>query len=38
METLTRKVEWTDIASPGKLATYISAYQHRQVRQFARQN
>ena len=38
METLTCKVEWTDIASPGELATCISAHQHRQVRQFALQN
>ena len=38
METLTCKVEWTDIASPGELATYISAYQHRQVRQVTPQN
>ncbi len=38
LQNWVNKVEWTDTASPGKLATYISAYQHRQVRQFALQN
>ena len=38
METLTCKVEWTDIASPGELATCISAHQHRQARRVTPQN
>ena len=38
LQNWVNKVEWTDIASPGELATCISTHQHRQVRQFALQN
>jgi len=38
LQNRVNKGEWTDIASPGKLATCISAHQYRQVRQVTPQN
>ena len=38
LQNWVNKGEWTDIASPGELATCISAHQHRQVRQVTPQN
>ena len=38
LQNCVNKSEWTDIASPGELATSISAYQHRQARRVTPQN